>query len=237
MKSTTTKCALEKLELQQTTFGNPLRIISDRGSAFTSNDFKQFCVDQGIEHVTTTTGVHRGNGQVERIHNTLIPVLSKLANDDPTKWYKFVPRVQRIINSANSRSTGFTPFELLTGVKMRNKEDLKIKELLEEEYINSRNQERNEMRDEAKKNIMKMQEENRKYYDRKRKKPQVFKIGELVAIQRTQFGAGLKLCPKYFGPYKVIALRNNHRYEVEKVGQHEGPNNTTTAIDFMKPWG
>ncbi|GFW20470.1 hypothetical protein TNCV_4547371 [Trichonephila clavipes] len=26
------------------------------------------------------------------------------------------------------------------------------------------------------------------------------------------------------------------RYEVEKVGQHEGPHLTSTAVDFMKMW-
>ncbi|GFV44652.1 transposon Tf2-11 polyprotein [Trichonephila clavipes] len=61
------------------------------------------------------------NGQVERIHRTLIPVLTKLSIDDPTKWYKFVDRLQRILNSTSNQSTKWSPFELLTGVTMRNR--------------------------------------------------------------------------------------------------------------------
>ncbi|XP_071044153.1 uncharacterized protein [Parasteatoda tepidariorum] len=94
----------------------------NRGTAFTSTDFKTFCQDEGIEHVKITTGILRGNGQVEIMHNNLIPILAKLSIKDPTKWYKFVPAVQRTINSTVSRSTQMTPFQLLTGVKMKTKE-------------------------------------------------------------------------------------------------------------------
>ncbi len=119
---------------------------------------------------------------------------------------------------------------------MRNREDIKIKQLIEEEHISQMNQDRNNMREEAKNNILKIQEENRKQFNKKRKKPTIFKVNDLVAIQRTQFGAGLKLRPKFFGPYKITAVKNNHRYEVQKIGQHEGPNVTNTAIDFIKAW-
>ncbi|GFU99308.1 uncharacterized protein TNCV_356291 [Trichonephila clavipes] len=55
----------------------------------------------------------------------------------------------------------------------------------------------------CKKNIEDLQSENRKTYNRRRKKASLYKEGDLVAIQRTQFGAGLKLRPKFLGPYKV----------------------------------
>ncbi|GFY07965.1 uncharacterized protein TNCV_2579971 [Trichonephila clavipes] len=58
--------------------------------------------------------------------------------------------------------------------------------------------------------------------------------GELVAIKRTQFGTGLKLRPKFYGPYGIKTVKPHDRYEVEKVGQHEGPHLTSTAVDFMK---
>ncbi|GFS47831.1 uncharacterized protein TNCV_3598331 [Trichonephila clavipes] len=66
------------------------------------------------------------------------------------------------------------------------------------------------------------------------KKASLYKEGDLVAIQRTQFGAGLKLRPKFLGPYKVTKVNSKDRYEVEKVGQHKGPNSTTTSADLMK---
>ncbi|GFW83403.1 uncharacterized protein TNCV_2545011 [Trichonephila clavipes] len=86
----------------------------------------------------------------------------------------------------------------------------------------------------CKKNIETLQSENRKTYNRRRKKASLYKEGDLVAIQRTQFGAGLKLRPKFLGPYKVTKVNSKDRYEVEKVGQHDGPNSTTTSADLMK---
>ncbi|GFV39598.1 retrovirus-related Pol polyprotein from transposon 17.6 [Trichonephila clavipes] len=189
--------ALEKLKQQQKTFGNPIRIISDRGSAFTSKLFNDYCDEENIQHLQIATGVPRGNGQVERIHRTLIPVLTKLSLDDSTKWYKYVDRLQRILNSTISRSTKWTPFELLVGIKMRNKEDILIKDLLLEEMAKQLLEQREFLRNDAKKNIETLQSENRKTYNRRRKKASLYKEGDLVAIQRTQFGAGLKLRPKY----------------------------------------
>ncbi|GFX97000.1 transposon Tf2-9 polyprotein [Trichonephila clavipes] len=183
---------------------------------------------------TFATGVPRGNGQVERIHRTLIPVLTRLSLDDSTKWYKYVDRLQRILNSTISRSTKWTPFELLVGIKMRNKEDILIKDLLLEEMAKELLEQREFLRNDAKENIETLQSENRKTYNRRRKKASLYKEGDLVAIQITQFGAGVKLRPKFLGPYKVTKVNSKDRYEVEKVGQHEGPNSTTTSADLMK---
>ncbi|GFY09459.1 pro-Pol polyprotein [Trichonephila clavipes] len=151
VKTVSAESALEKLKQQQKTFGNPIRIISDRGSAFTSKLFNDYCDEENIQHLQIATGVPRGNGQVERIHRTLIPVLTKLSLDDSTKWYKYVDRLQRILNSTISRSTKWTPFELLVGIKMRNKEDILIKDLLLEEMAKELLQQREFLRNDAKK--------------------------------------------------------------------------------------
>lgn len=236
-KSVSTEDALEKIQLQQKTFGNPVRIITDRGSCFTSNSFKEYCDKENIQHLQIATGVPRGNGQVERVHNTLIPALTKLSLEDPTKWFKYVSEAQKTLNDTICRSTKFTPFELLTGVKMRSKENLDIRKILIDEMYNSYNDQRNQLRSEAVKNILKMQDENRKQHNKKCKNPTVYKVGDIVAIQRTQFGTGLKLRPRFFGPYEVTKVKGNERYEVSKIGNHAGPNLTTTAADLMKPFG
>ncbi|GFV67909.1 transposon Tf2-9 polyprotein [Trichonephila clavipes] len=82
-----------------------------------------------------------------------------------------------------------------------------------------------------------MQEENYRNFNKKRKKAYQYEIGDIVAIQRTQFGTGLKLRPKFFGPYEVVKVKPKDRYDVRKIGLHEGPNTTSTAADHMKMWG
>lgn len=235
-KSTTSHETIEKLRLQQKTFGNPARIISDKGTAFTAKEFQEYCTDEGIDHVTITTGVPRGNGQIERINRIIIPVLTKLSMDDPNKWYKHIEKTQRALNSTLQRSILATPFEVLIGVKMRNKEDILIKEMLEKESIETFNRNRDELRDNCKRQILKVQEENRKQYNLRRRKPCAYKVGELVAIKRTQFGAGLKLWKKYLGPYEVIKIKPNERYDLVKVGNTEGPSRTSSCAEYMKPW-
>ncbi|EZA49824.1 hypothetical protein X777_11805, partial [Ooceraea biroi] len=129
-----------------------------------------------------------------------------------------------------------TPFELLVGQRMRLKDDLKLYDLLREAAIETFQQERMELRREAKKNISKIQEENRKTYDRRRKSPNEYRINDVVAIQRTQLGPRLKVRPKFLGPYKVSTELRNDRYIVDKLGEHEGPKRSSTSADHMKPW-
>ncbi|GFT30120.1 transposon Tf2-9 polyprotein [Trichonephila clavipes] len=124
--------------------------VVKKGSAFTSILFNDYCDEENIQHLQIATGVPRGNGQVERIHRTLIPVLTKLSLDDSTKWYKYVDRLQRILNSTISRSTKWTHFELLVGTKMRNKEDILIKDLLLEEMAKELLEQREFLRNDAK---------------------------------------------------------------------------------------
>lgn len=228
--------AIEKLKQQAVTFGNPRRIISDRGAAFTSKNFADYCTEENIQHLTITTGIPRGNGQVERINRIIIPVLTKLAAPTPQNWYKYTNRVQSSLNNSTCRSTQRSPFHLLIGVEMRIKENLKIKEIIEEEWVEQFENERDDLRDAAKEAILRVQEENRKTSNKNRKEDDPYRINQLVAVRRTQFGPGLKIHAKYLGPYKVTKKLRHGRYLVEKVGEHEGPNSTSTASDSMKPW-
>lgn len=235
-KTTNAKEVLDKLDFQKTTFGNPRRIVSDRGAAFTSNAFGEYCEEEGIEHVTITTGMPRGNGQVERINRCIIPIVTKLAMEDPSKWYRFVPSVQQALNSTYQRSIATTPFKLLLGTTMRRKEDKQIAELLEENFARQFADRRDDERSLAKQHIVKVQEENRRGFNKKRRAPRKYAVGDLVAIKRTQFVNGSKLAGNFLGPYRVTKVKPNERYDVEKAGHHEGPRNTATAAEYMKLW-
>ncbi|KYM96013.1 Pro-Pol polyprotein [Cyphomyrmex costatus] len=82
-ESTTSKKVITKLQLQGQVFGNPSCIITDRGTAFSSAEFENYCTEQGIKHAMITTGLPRANGQVERVNRTIIPILTKLSLNDP----------------------------------------------------------------------------------------------------------------------------------------------------------
>ena len=213
------------------------RKTNDAEQRYTNHEFEEYCKSENIQHIKITTGVPRGNGQVERIHGIIKPTLTKLCTEDPSVWYKHVSRLQRAINSTFQRSINTSPFELLTGVKMKSKEDIPLIDLLHQESLEQFSEEREELRKRAKEQILKIQEENTSTYNKKRKESTKYTVGERVAIQRTQFGPGLKLKPKYLGPYKITKVKRNDRYDVEKDDvTSEGPSRTTCSADGMKRW-
>lgn len=148
---------------------------------------------------------------MERVNRTLIPILTKLSAPNPGEWHKYLELCQKYLNATPHRSTGTTPFKLLFGTLMRIKENPKIKELIEEEWIKMLEESQDELRTEAKEAILKIQQEKR------RKEARKFKENDLVAIKRTQLGPGLKLASKFLGPYQVIKVLRNDRYMVRKL--------------------
>lgn len=232
IKTVISKETIDKLESQKSIFGNPSRIISDRGTAFTSTEFESYCQEEGIEHIKITIGLPRANGQIERINRTIIPVLTKMSLNDPRKWYKHIPKLQQVLNSTFQRSINTTPFELLVGTKMRSKEDLIMKEAIEQEMSHQYNDARKQLRDDARKQIEAVQLENQRQYNLRRRNPNKYHLNDLVAIKRTQLGPGLKLKLKYLGPYRISKVKTHDTYDVEKAGTGEGPTKTTTCAVY-----
>lgn len=213
VKSTTSAEVICKLKILQSMFGNSRRIIDDRGTAFTSNEFTGYLDEQNIVFCPITTGVPRGNGQVERLNRIVIPVLTKLSMDNPMTWYKHVDRVQRCINSTYQRSIGTTPFQLLFGTHMRQVEDVLLHEWLQNDVVDEFCGQRNVLRADAKRQILKVQSENKVTFNKRRKVAYQYKLDDLVAIKRTQFGPGLKLRGKFLGPYRITLVKGMERYD------------------------
>ncbi|GFY02338.1 transposon Tf2-6 polyprotein [Trichonephila clavipes] len=139
-----------------------------------------------IDHLGSlaTSSLPRANGQVERINRTIIPVLSKMSEDDPTKWFKHVPSLQEVLNSTFQRSINTTPFELLFGTQINNKTDLRIQQLIDEQLQLEFNENRELLRKAAKTQILKVQNENKKSYNLRRKSPYLYSVKDLVAIKK-----------------------------------------------------
>ncbi|GFS83671.1 transposon Tf2-9 polyprotein [Trichonephila clavipes] len=156
---------------------------------------------------------------------------------------KFTSKVQNIlancvhcilVNRKRGKQEGFLN-PIPKGSKMKTKDDERIIQLLNDENTERFMQEREEMSHDAKLNIQQVQDISKAQFDKKRKQPHIYiKKGELVAIKRTQFGTGLKLRPKFYGPHRIKTVKPHDRYEMEKVDQPEGPHLTSTADDFMK---
>jgi fructose-1,6-bisphosphatase len=94
--------------------------------------------------------------------------LAEMSIEELTKWYKHVFKLQQMLNFTYQRSINTTLFELLIGTKMKTKEDLTIKEV-EHKMINHYDYARKQLRDDARKPIEKVQQENKKHYNLRRR--------------------------------------------------------------------
>lgn len=88
-KTTNTQEVLKHLPRYFSYYGKPIRIISDRGSAFTANGFKGFMTEQDIEHVLID------------------------------EWDVALENVEYAINNTINMSTKQTPAKLLFGINQR----------------------------------------------------------------------------------------------------------------------
>ena len=116
------------------------------------------------------------------------------------------------------------------------RDDPQMRQLVEDDWAAMFQEERDQLREIAKRRIEELQTRNRQTFNKRRKKATIYKTGDLVAIERTQGGPGLKLHSKFLGPYRVVKVLRNDRYVVQREGEHEGPRTTSTAADHMKWW-
>lgn len=69
--STSTKEVVAYLGEYFKYYSRPRRIVSDRGTCFTSSEFSEFLVENNIEHVKIATASAQANGQIERVNRVL----------------------------------------------------------------------------------------------------------------------------------------------------------------------
>lgn len=109
------KCLLSLFNI----FGFPQRIVSDRGSCFTSQDFDDLISRLKIKHVQVAVASPWANGQVERANRFLKSTLAKTTHD-ANEWQNKLNDVQYILNNTYHKSVNTSPSKLLLGYDQRN---------------------------------------------------------------------------------------------------------------------
>lgn len=127
VKDTKTKNVVKVLDSLFSDFSVPSRIISDRGTAFTSAKFKEFCVGTGVRHVLNAVACPRANGQAERFNQTILTALStQNSGKDDRDWDKQLGKIQWGINNTINATTKKSAAELLFGIKFNGPIDNKL---------------------------------------------------------------------------------------------------------------
>lgn len=85
VKSTTTKEIIKHFFVLFHNFGNPNLLISDRRTAFTSQEFTEFLQNRNIRHRLIAVATSQANSLIERVNKFLKSSLRKIVEDN-SNW-------------------------------------------------------------------------------------------------------------------------------------------------------
>ena len=122
-QSTTTKSTVNALRTLFAQHGLPKVIVSDNATNFASEEFNQFCLNNGIKHKRTEPYFPQKNGEAERFVQTLKRRLEKMNKDEGDVQGKLDRFLLCYRNTPHS-ATSETPSKLLKGQNLRTKLDL-----------------------------------------------------------------------------------------------------------------
>jgi len=116
VKSTATKHVLDVLQDVTSYLGMPDRIVTDRGTAFTSKDFEKYCQSNNVKHIFNAVRTPRANDHAERTNRIILSMLL-LSNDIDKRWDDNVRSIQWSINTIVNSTTAL-PFSSCTGMNL-----------------------------------------------------------------------------------------------------------------------
>ena len=97
------------------TFGALARLLSDRGTSFTSRIIEELCKILGVQQLWTMPYHPQTNGLVERLHQTIMCMIGKLGEDKKVNWPSHLAEIVHAYNSTRSTITGYSPHYLMFG--------------------------------------------------------------------------------------------------------------------------
>jgi transposase InsO family protein len=105
-------------------FGTPRRILTDQGTEFEGQLFKNLCQLLQINKVRTSPYKPSTNGMLERFHRTLNAMIAKIVDENQRNWCEMIPSVMAAYRATVHETTGYSPNKLLLGKENRMPIDL-----------------------------------------------------------------------------------------------------------------
>ena len=199
--------------------GVPKRIVSDRGSVFTSEFWKQLQKALGTQLDFSTAYHPQTDGQTERTNQILEDMLRACALDFGGSWDEHLPLAEFSYNNSYQSSLKAAPFEVLYGRKCRSPIcwfEPGGRSEFEPDYI----QDQQKVIDVIRDRLKIAQSRQKSYADQKRRTWEP-KIGDLVYLKVSpmkglkRFGVKGKLSPRYIGPFKILDQNRNVAFTLQ----------------------
>ncbi|CAK9813732.1 Pro-Pol polyprotein [Anthophora plagiata] len=203
VRNAKTQPVINLLNELTTFFGLSKRIVTDRGTAFTSHRFEQYCRDNHIQHIKNAVRTPQANGQVERFNRTIMTYLKSNTENNKNRDDQ-VRKIQWELNTQKNKTTGFTPNELVFDFELRDLIPNRLVEVLHDEKFPVSDMTVKKRREA----VAKIHEQRQKWkarFDAHHRQPPSYKENYLVVIENAPAATGesRKLEPRYWGPYVV----------------------------------
>lgn len=242
VKSTTSKETIKCLSTLFRTVVAPKTLITDRGTAFTSQEFALFVKKHDVAHRLIAVAAPWANGLVERVNRFLKTSLKKVV-DDQESWSGHINDIQYVINNTFHSSIKASPSKILFGVEHNNQTDSLLIDFLRDvaKLEFNHEKERLDSHELALESVQKIKYYNKSYYDERHKKPTIYKEGNYVLIRDATIkpGEDKKLKSRYRGPYMVAKVLNKNRYVIRDISGFNIANRPYDSIlssDRIKPY-
>lgn len=222
------------------TFSVPKRLISDRGTSFTSKKFQDYLNSLGIKHIMNAVATPRANGQVERYNRTVLAALTATNHGKPDNlWDECVSEIQWGLNNTQNKGTGKSPAQALFGLDLVGTSG-SLLQLSVTDNIDNVDTSIEDIRKEMTEQIKEDQNKQKHRFDKVRKEV-TYNIGDLVRVEReiSSTGNSRKLIPKLRGPYRIKKVLDNDRYVIEDTPLSRKGNRNFSGIfsvDKIHPW-
>jgi len=199
--------------------GLPESIISDRGPQFTAGLMRELNEILGIKSKLSIAFHPQMDGQTERVNQELEQYLRMFIDYRQEQWSEWLGTVEFTYNNKVHSSTQMSPFK----ANYRQDPRIGFKGRKKGKYVGVEKfvKKIKEIQKEAKAALKKVQEDMRKYADKKRSDVDKYKVGDLIMLSTKDLKYQMvrrrteKLTEKFVGSYKIKEIISSNAVKLE----------------------
>lgn len=201
--------------------GCPAKLLTDRGTNFMSEVFREVCKLLQIEKVHTASYAPSTNGMIERFHRTMKDMLSQYVERSQRNWDQVIPYILLAYRMTDHSATGYSPHFLLYGRECVLPVDRFVKPdrvFYGDNYVAEMMARMQDIsRQVIERNAKSI--EVRNFYRNRGRKERNFELGDLVYLKNEacETGVSKKLSARWSGPYRITGIVTPVTYRIQKA--------------------